>query len=130
MRTHWALLSIWLVSLLIGIVVAMSSFSVIPGVFMDLLDQVLETFAPTLGVIVGFLFSQKKRPMRSKVSLDVLAICLSFCYCGIALWVMFLFWSQRSDATTTVALLSHVRPKISFLVSAVIAFYFGAQESG
>jgi hypothetical protein len=128
MLTRWALLWIWLASLLVGIVIVLSSFSMIPGLFLNLLDQVLETFAPTIGVIIGFMFSQGKRMVRSKTSLDILAIGLSAVYCLIALALLFLFWSERSDAATTVSLLAHIRPRISFLVTAVIAFYFGAQE--
>jgi hypothetical protein len=148
MRTRLTTISlilalIWAVSFAFCLIVPITARIDIPELFPDVIKGVFDTFATPLGVVLGFLFSgelakqansKSVKQKSSKTSIvgpkwvDGFAVFATLLYCGIFDYFMFLFAIRRSNAESVITGFSQVRPYVAFLITGIMAFYFGKSK--
>ncbi len=130
-RTKYVLLGMWLLGFLFCLVVTLLAYHDSPKNFGNLLNQVVDTFSPQLATMLAFMFAEQftEGARQTKKATIILAVVVSGIYvllfCGIMLW----FQLEKLDAKETSDLFSLIRPKTSFLVTAVIAYFFAAKKT-
>jgi hypothetical protein len=125
---------VWLASFLwcLGVPLALHTF--IPHQFGNVLREVFDTFAPTLTVMLSFIFARAElRDPRAQLGesrlIGVMALCVAGAYCAA---FSFLTWQFFTERTTVVSLIKDyktIRPVLGFLVSGMVAFYFGSAKA-
>jgi len=132
---------LWLASFLYCIAVALYYKRDIPSNFHSLLREIDDTFAQTLGAMLGFLFAGESSPKANSLTrslsekrgirsaLGWLALALSLAYILFFDVLMVGMATEKLRATEVVSLFSELRPYLGFLVTASIAYYFGQSSS-
>lgn len=128
------LIAVWLISFLFCLLVPLFRRQNIPENFTNLIKEAFDTFGPSLAAIIAFLYAKDhdklKKFWKSKSQFtDVLALILSAIYVGIFDVIMLLFALHNNDAAETVELFQQYRPYLAFLVTGMIAYYFGSQPN-
>lgn len=131
LNTKWILVFIWLFGFIFCLVVPISWSDWFPGPLNTVLNQVFETFAPTLTIMFAFIFSEqitelKKEEQNTFVS--TLAIILSLFYVGLFSAIMLRFALDKIQVPAMISLYSELRPKTSFLISGMVAYYFASRK--
>lgn len=121
------LIAIWLLSFVFCLLVPLTVRQDIPESFPRLLQQAFDTFAPGLATMIGFVYAQRAALSRARRATfaDVLAPLLALVYAGAFNVIMAMFALRRLRGDETIALFQTYRPYLAFLVTGVIAFYFG-----
>lgn len=122
---------IWLLPFLYCFSIPLLLSSEIPNLYWKMIDEVVDTFLPQIGIMTGFYFSdmfKEKKPVQLKETRTLLALLLSIIYVGIFVIIMIVFHSDNMTAVKAISLYSGIRIKISVLVSALMAFYFASRE--
>jgi hypothetical protein len=122
------LILIWMAGLLYALGVTLHFSDYIPNKFLDLINRVIEMYAPQLSIMFAFIFARRKAKKTSanqpKIS-AVLAVTVSLIYVGLFSWLMLKFATQHLQAVDLLSIIDHVQPKTTFLVSGMLAYYFG-----
>jgi hypothetical protein len=127
----WVLLAIWLGAFVSCLLIPILLSRDIPDLWIELLDQVIDTFAPSLTVMIAFLYrGVGTRTTESTPALGAVAVALCLVYCGLFTGIMFAFALDGLKAYEVTQLFKYVRPKTAFLVTGVITYYFGSLGTG
>jgi hypothetical protein len=130
-RIKYILLTIWLVGFLFCLSIALYAYNDIPKSFGNLLNQVIDTFTPQLATMLTFIFSDqltKAKPKEINKIGAIFAILISIIYISIFCIFMLNFQNEKYTAPQVIDLFGSVRPKISFLVTALMAYYFAIKK--
>jgi hypothetical protein len=137
----WVIVGLMAASFGFCILVPLLARADIPDLFADAVRSGFDTFATPLGAAIGFIFSAKfisKTPaaMPGKAeaksgysSVEIFAVLLVAFYCGVFDVVMLQFSFHRTSMESVITVSSQLRPYVAFLITAVIAFYFGAEKA-
>jgi hypothetical protein len=131
-RVQVTLVVLWLASFVVCLAIPFVERQDIPDSFAALLQQVFDTFAPTLAAMIAFIYSTSGKPagrMRKAALSDILAPFLALIYAGAFITIMIMFASGRLRGDETIQLFQTYRPYLSFLVTGIVAFYFGSSVS-
>ena len=128
------LITIWMVSWLFCLAVPLYYKRDIPANFGTMIKQTVDTFGPSLAAMIAFVYAghrrrqrlKKSKVMTSNVFADVLAIVLSLVYAGLFVIIMILFMLQTFTAEETISYFQEFRQYLNFLVTGMVAFYFGS----
>jgi hypothetical protein len=135
----WILVGLMAISFAFCVLVPLFARADIPDLFSDAVKSAFDTFATPLGAAIGFVFSARVVAKRRVAALredvekpsyssgEIFAVLLVAFYCGIFDFSMVLFSLHRISMETVIAVSSQLRPYVAFLITAVIAFYFGAK---
>lgn len=133
-----AITSIMLVAFLYCELVPLLLRNAIPSSFASLAQEVFETFAPPLTVMLGCMFARRVA-IRSKSNVapragqaeDVLALVIVGAYCLVFVFFMteFLLGIQDTRATDAISLFRQYRSMGAFLLTGIVAFYFSPGRS-
>lgn len=128
-----ALIAMWLASFLLCLLVPLYFKKDAPSNFANLIKEAFDTFGPSLAAMIAFVFAGRNEQLQGEPNQtplpDILALILSLIYVGIFDTVMLMFATQRMDAQETVELFQQYRPYLAFLVTGMIAYYFGARAA-
>lgn len=128
---RFILVLIWLISFVICLFVSILEYTYIPNLFINLLNYIIETFAPTLTIILTFIFSDyanKKPPYNANINIAIISIFVSIIYCVVFIIPMIRFYREIITASEAINFISQVRPKLSFLVVAMTTYYFTSRK--
>jgi hypothetical protein len=128
---YW-IIGLWLVSFFWCLGVPLVLHPSISDDFNRVLREVVDTFAPALAVMLSFVFG-KRAPSITKTGSDrwlgLLALCLASGYAAIFSVIMGQFAFSDMDTKQLIEEYQEIRPAIGFLVTAMVAFYFGSARS-
>jgi hypothetical protein len=128
-----ALIVMWLASFLLCLLVPLYFKKDIPSNFGKLIKEAFDTFGPSLAAMIAFVFAGRNEYSQAQPNqlplADILALVLSLIYVGIFDTLMLMFATHRMDAQETVELFQQYRPYLAFLITGMIAYYFGARAA-
>jgi hypothetical protein len=128
----YILVSLWFVGLVFCLIIVLLAYQDIPDLFGKAVNQVIDTFSPQLATMLAFIFSDqfsKERKKNINKPIAILAIIISTVYVLFFCSIMFGYQMGRFEKVTHVfELFDNIRPKTSFLVTAIIAFYFASRK--
>jgi len=107
----------------------------IPDLFQEAIKTMFDTFATPLGAMLGFVFSPqnhkagKSTEIATQRRIDVVAIAVTIFYCGLFDYFVFLFALHRTNIQSVIEAFSQIRPYLAFLITGMIAFYFGSSKT-
>ncbi len=95
-------------------------------------NQVFDTFSPQIATMLAFIFSDKlrtsgKQRQQTNKFVAVLAIALSAVYILFFCYIMSGFYVDKYSVVDVVRLFELIRPKTSFLIAGLIAYYFATK---
>lgn len=132
---QYILIGIWLsgfIYSLLVVVITIPAFEPESDMPSRLLSNVLDIFSPQLGVMLAFFFSDlisKRRMSLPNKGVVMIAIVISGLYVGLFCSLMFVFqydiWDIR--ASDIVVLVEAIRPKLSFLITAMAVYFFAVR---
>jgi hypothetical protein len=135
----WVIVGLLTLSFALCIFVPLLAWADIPDLFSDSVKSAFDTFATPLGGAIGFIFSVKFRSKApgaksesarsAYTSVEIFAILLVVLYCGFFDVLILLFSVHRMNMAAVIAVTSQLRPYVAFLITAVIAYYFGAHKA-
>src|SRR5262245_56974907 len=125
---QFGILAAYLGCLLFGLTELLKSKEDIPHYFGDFLDQVIETYAPPIAIILGFFFTKREskaraRPRAKSHLLWVAATAVTI-YLIVLSVPIFRFAFLHSKAPEEIEAMASIRPKISFLTAGLLAYFF------
>jgi hypothetical protein len=121
------IVGIWLLSFLWCLIVPLVLRAFIPHQFANVLREAIDTFAPTLTIMLCFIFAGPGNASVRKMNASragVLAILLTAVYCSVFAFITWEFYAERLTAVDLIEEYRTIRPVLGFLVSAAVAFYF------
>jgi hypothetical protein len=132
----WILITIWGLSFCFCVLVLVVERVNIPDLFQEAIKTMFDTFATPLGAILGFVFSPQTDKTKTSKStgiamqrrIDIVAIAVSLFYCGIFDYFVFLFALHQMNVTSVIDAFAQIRPYLAFLITGMIAFYFGSSK--
>jgi hypothetical protein len=130
----WILIAIWSVSFAFCILAVVVARNDIPKLFHEAIKTMFDTFATPLAAILGFVFSlksddhKKKSRFASPRGRDAFAIIVTLFYCGVFDYFVVLFVAHQATMKSVIDAFSDIRPYLAFLITGIIAFYFGASK--
>jgi len=91
------------------------------------MNEVIDTFAPSLALMLTFVFAERRiarRAVRTSLFKGVVALVVCVTYVSYMTALVHRFASERLHADELAGLISFARTRTSFLVAIVIAYYF------
>lgn len=138
----WVIVGLLTASFAFCIFVPLLAWADIPDLFSDSVKSAFDTFVTPLGGAIGFIFSTKKSKSKrpgSKLKaasagsaytpVEIFAILLVSFYCGVFDILMLQFSLHRMNIVAVIAATSQLRPYVAFLITAVVAYYFGTNRA-
>ncbi|MCU1253665.1 MAG: hypothetical protein JWQ49_6694 [Edaphobacter sp.] len=124
---YW-IVGVWLICFLFCLCVPLYLRAFIPDLYKNVQLEVVDTFAPGLGVMLAFLFGRRTSMAASgtETHLGTLAVAVSMAYCGLFAYIMVQFALKYITAQELIDTYQTTRAAVSFLVTGMIAFYFGS----
>lgn len=130
-KPQYIIFIIWLIGFSICLLVLFLNLPDIPNYSEKVLNQIIDTFSSQLMTMLAFIFSDQVEQTNQKKSnqiITALAIILSVIYIILFSSFMINFHLQKITASEVIELFENFRPKVSFLITAVIAYYFATRK--
>ena len=131
-KIKYILVTIWLIGLMFCLIITLLAYQDIPELFGKVLTQTIDTFAPQLATMLAFVFSDQlthRTEQNVNKPVAILAIVISSAYVSFFCAIMLAFQLEKYRADQVIELFDNIRPKTSFLVTAMIAYYFASRKA-
>ena len=124
------LLVVWFVAFFFCMGVPLLYARAIPLALKDVLLQTSEVFTPQLATMLAFVFSNRRSsPVRASERWKaVVAFVVSIAYCAPFIGMTVAFSMGHLKTIDLLRIYGEVRPLSLFLVTGVIAYYFGSRS--